>query len=73
MTADLPDITVTIEPELVDKKTACQMLGGISTDYLETRMRAGDIVPRMVGKRVVFAVEEVRRFARECPSWEPRS
>lgn len=70
---DLPDVAVTIEPELVDKPTACQMLGGISVDALERYMRNGDIVPRLAGKRVVFRVDEVRRFARDLPSWEPRS
>ena len=70
---DQPAVAVTIEPELVDKQTACQMLGGISVDRLEAFMRAGEIVPRLIGKRVVFRVDEVRRFARECPSWEPRS
>lgn len=69
---DLPDVAVTIEPELVDKSTACQMLGGISEDALERHMRSGDIVPRLIGKRVVFRVEEVRRFARQLPSWEPK-
>jgi hypothetical protein len=48
------------------------MLGGISEDRLEAFMRAGEIVPRLIGKRVVFAVEEVRRFARSRPSWEPK-
>jgi hypothetical protein len=69
----LGEVIVAIEPELLDKKTTCQVLGGISEDRLEAFMRAGEIVPRLVGKRVVFAVEEVRRFARSRPSWEPRS
>jgi hypothetical protein len=70
--ADLPNVLVTIEPELVDKPTTCQMLGGISEDRLERFMRAGEIVPRLIGQRVVFSVEEVRRFARSLPSWKPR-
>lgn len=67
-----PDALVSIEPEFVDKPTTCQMLGGISSFKLEELMRAGEIVPRVIGKRVVFPVAEVRRFANECPSWEPK-
>lgn len=67
-----PVPVVSVEPELVDKQTACAMLGGISLDKLEALMRAGEIVPRVIGKRVVFPVDEVRRFAGELPSWEPK-
>jgi hypothetical protein len=31
----------------------------------------GEIVPRLIGKRIVFPVAEIRRFARECPCWDP--
>ncbi|KAA1248233.1 helix-turn-helix domain-containing protein [Mycobacterium simiae] len=61
-----------MEPEFIDKNTTCLVLGGISHDRLESLMRAGEIVPKMIGGRVVFPLAEVRRFARECPSWEPR-
>jgi hypothetical protein len=63
---------VAIEPEFLDKKTTCHVLGGISQDQLERFMRAGEIVPKVIGSRVVFPVAEVRRFARECPSWQPK-
>lgn len=69
---DQSEISIVIEPEFLDKKTTCHVLGGISQDRLEQLMRAGLIVPRVIGARVVFPVEEVRRFARECPSWEPK-
>lgn len=69
---DQPDVAVSIEPEFLDKAATCAVLGGISGDKLEALMRAGEIVPQVIGKRVVFAVGEVRRFARECPSWEPK-
>jgi hypothetical protein len=65
-------VRVAIEPEFLDKKTTCLVLGGISEDRLEALMRAGEIVPKTIGSRVVFPVAEVRRFARECPSWEPK-
>ncbi len=64
---------VAIEPEFLDKKTTCQVLGGISVDRLEALMRAGEIVPKTIGRHVVFPIDEVRRFAREYPSsWEPK-
>ncbi|MEW5810876.1 MAG: hypothetical protein AB1925_15640 [Actinomycetota bacterium] len=66
------EVMVAIEPVLVDKPVACQMLGGISHDRLEALMRAGEITPKVIGSRVVFPVEEVRRFARDLPSWEPK-
>lgn len=70
----LPDVAVaTVEPEFLDKKTTCHVLGGISRERLEQLMRAGQIVPKMIGSRVVFPLAEVRRFARDCPSWEPKS
>lgn len=69
---DQPGVVVTVEPEFVDKTTACAMLGGISREKLEALMRAGEIVPQVIGHRVVFRVAEVRRFAAECPSWEPK-
>jgi len=67
-----PPVNVSIEPEFLDKKTTCHVLGDISLDRLEALMRAGEIVPKVIGSRVVFPVAEVRRFAQECPSWEPK-
>lgn len=67
-----PDVAVTVEPEFLDKAATCAMLGGISPKKLESLMLAGEIVPRLIGSRVVFTVSEIRRFAAECPSWEPR-
>lgn len=71
---ELPEVVVSIEPEYLDKKTTCQVLGNISVDRLEALMRAGEIVPKTIGRHVVFPIAEVRRFAREHPtSWEPKS
>ncbi|MEV5360610.1 helix-turn-helix domain-containing protein [Micrococcus luteus] len=69
---DLLAVSVQLEPPFVDKNTAAQLLGNISTDKLEQLVRAGEIAAKTVGKRVVFEPDEIRRFARECPSWEPR-
>jgi hypothetical protein len=70
--SDQPDVTVVVEPVFVDRETAAQMLGGISIDKLDQLVRAGEIAARRVGKRVVFEPGEIRRFASECPSWEPK-
>lgn len=64
-------VVITLEPELVSKKTGAEMLG-IGVDKLEELMRAGAIVPKSIGSRVVFPVSEIRRFAKDLPSWEPR-
>lgn len=69
---DQLDVAVAVEPSFVDKDTAAKMLGGISVDKLEELMRSGEITAKTVGKRVVLEPDEIRRFARECPSWEPR-
>lgn len=70
--AESSEAVVSIEPEFLDKKTTCQVLGNISVDRLEALMRAGEIVPKRIGRHIVFPIAEVRRFARECPSWEPK-
>jgi hypothetical protein len=49
-----------------------QLLGGISVFKLDQLMRAGEIEAKVIGKRVVFDLDEVRRFAKELPSWEPK-
>lgn len=69
---EIADVQVVVEPILVDRDTTAKLLGGISTDKLDQLVRAGEISARQVGKRVVFEVSEIRRFARECPAWEPR-
>lgn len=67
-----PDVVVSMEPLFLNKAATCKALGEISLDRLEALMRAGELVPKVIGSRVVFAVDEVRRFANERPSWEPR-
>jgi hypothetical protein len=67
-----PDVVVAVEPELLNTEQACAMLGGISPDKLKELRLAGEIGAKTIGRRIVFPVAEVRRFARECPSWEPK-
>ncbi|WP_232002805.1 helix-turn-helix domain-containing protein [Mycobacterium sp. 1245801.1] len=63
---------VVMEPELLSKKDAAQALAGMSTRELDRYVRRGAITPRMLGSRVVFTRDEVRRFATELPTWEPK-
>ena len=67
-----PVIHVSIEPALVDKDTACKMLGGISLRKLEELVADDELTARKLGIRTVFEVEELRRFAASLPSREPK-
>lgn len=66
------DVVVSVKPFFLSKPATCRALGDISMDRLEKLMRAGEIVPKTIGGRVVFPVEEVERYASEVPSWEPK-
>lgn len=70
---DSQAVVVAVEPAFLDKTAVCVMLGNISIDKLDQLIRSGDIIAQKVGKRVVITPDEVRRFAAECPSWEPAS
>ena len=65
-------VTVTIEPALTDKETACAMLAGIAERKLMQLVAEGQLNARKLGSRTVFEVDELRRFAASLPSWEPK-
>jgi hypothetical protein len=65
-------VDISVEPVLLDKEATAQLLGGISVFKLDQLMKAGEIEAKVIGKRVVFDLDEVRRFAKELPSWEPK-
>lgn len=67
-----PPITVTVEPALADKDTACRILAGIAERKLMQLVAEGQINARKLGSRTVFEVTELRRFAASLPSWEPK-
>ena len=67
-----PVIHVSIEPALVDKDTACKMLGGISVKQLERLVADDELTARKLGIRTVFEVEELRRFAASLPDRKPK-
>ena len=71
MTDVQPTIVVAIEPVLVDFSVAARMLGGISERKLQDLVRDGRLGAQTIDKRVVFSVDELRRFATDCPAWEP--
>jgi hypothetical protein len=60
-----------IEPALVAFAKACQLLS-MGKDTLRAEMVAGRINAQLVGKKIVFRPDELRRYAAELPSWEPR-
>jgi hypothetical protein len=41
-------------------------------DTLRAEMVAGRINAQLVGKKIVFRPDELRRYANELPSWEPK-
>lgn len=59
------------EPFLYDFATACEMLG-ISGVTLREKMHAGLIAAQRDGKKILFQPDELRRYAADLPSWEPK-
>ena len=55
----------------VGRGEAAQLLG-ISVTELDDARRRGDLASRKLGKRVLIEVEELVRFARSLPAYEPR-
>jgi excisionase family DNA binding protein len=64
-------VNVAAEPVLVDKPTACRLLGNIAERTLRQLVHDGDLNARKLGNRTLFEVDELRRFAAALPSWEP--
>ncbi len=60
-----------MEPVFLNKEDTLTALGGISLRKLNELMKAGRIIPRMLDGRIMFTPDEIRRFAAECPTWEP--
>ncbi len=60
-----------MEPVFLNKEETASALGGISLRKLNELIKAGRIVPRALDGRVMFTPDEIRRFAAECPDWEP--
>lgn len=71
MNRETRDTQITMEPLLLSRDEAAAALGGISTSKLDELYKAGRINPRVLDGRVMFAPDELRRFAAECPAWEP--
>ena len=65
-------VVVAIEPVTVDKETACRMLG-IGHTQLMGFVVDGDLAAVKLGRRTVFRVDDLKRFAAQLPSWEPQT
>lgn len=65
------EVQVILEPVFVNKEATMAALGGISLRKLNELMKAGRINPQVLDGRVMFTPDEIRRFAAECPAWEP--
>jgi predicted DNA-binding transcriptional regulator AlpA len=58
----------TIAPIAVDRDTAALMVGGISINTFETRVRDGTLPPpRQLGGRAVWLVRELEEAANDLP------
>jgi hypothetical protein len=72
MTEPPAAVNVTVEPALTDKETACLILAGIHPRKLMQLVEQGQLNARKLGSRTVFDVDELRRFAKSLPDWEPK-
>ena len=73
LAASVHAVTIVMEPVFIDRPTARQLLANISDRKLDELIKAGRVNPQMIDGKIVFTVEEIKRFATSCPSWEPRS
>ena len=58
---------VVFEPLAVDTETAAKMLG-LSPSTVRAHVRKGDLLPRYLGTKPVFTIEELRDFVQSLPS-----
>ncbi len=56
-----------LTPIAVDTETAAKLLG-ISPSTVRAHTRRGDLLPRYVGTKPIFPVEELRTFVEMLPS-----
>jgi excisionase family DNA binding protein len=55
---------------LVGKREACHLLGGISLRTLDYLLARGELTPVRLGRRVMFHLKTLQRFARNDHSPE---
>lgn len=65
-------VSVTVEPALANKQTACLILGGIALRTLMQLVADNELNARKLGTRTVFEIDELRRYAAQLPSWVPQ-
>jgi hypothetical protein len=64
--ADAESVVV-IAPLAVDTDTAAKMLG-VSASTIRAFMRRGDLIPRYVGTKPIFPMQELQCFLEQLPS-----
>lgn len=63
---------ICMEPALLNSKDAAAALGGISVRTLDELRKRGRINAKMNGRMAMYTPEELRRYAEDCPDWEPQ-
>lgn len=65
------EIVIEVEPLFVTRENAARMLC-LSVVEVDNLRRAGHVVARKYGRKVLFPVEELRRYAKTLPCDELR-
>ncbi|WNM74133.1 excise [Mycobacterium Phage Nergal] len=63
-------VVVEVEPLLVTREDAARLLG-LSTKEVDRLRASRHIVPKRHGRKVLFPIDELRRFAAALPADEP--
>uniref|UniRef100_A0AAU8GNV1 Helix-turn-helix DNA binding domain n=1 Tax=Mycobacterium phage Pharb TaxID=3136626 RepID=A0AAU8GNV1_9VIRU len=61
-----PAVVVEVEPLLLTREDAARTLG-LSTKEVDRLRANGDLMPRRHGRKVLFPLAELRRFAEGLP------
>jgi len=64
-------VVKSIAPIAVDTETAARMLG-VSPSTVRAYMRRGDLIPRYLGTKPIFPVDELKYFLDNLPCGAPR-
>ena len=67
----LVGVDALIEPALVDLKGAQAFLC-LSDPSIRAEMAAGRLQAKTFGRKPLFEISELRRFAASLPAWEPK-
>ncbi|APD18212.1 excise [Mycobacterium phage Hammy] len=62
----IPPVVVEVEPILLTREDTARALG-LSTKEIDRLRATGDLMPRRHGRKVLFPIAELRRFAQSLP------